>query len=179
MSTSKTKKKNVPNKRAASLKPVNPLTPKEKARKIWYYFPLPIFFNIAILLLRVVALYNKSSFDKLYNSGVLSNGTFTSFSMLLTLLWIGGNIISVLVSPIIYEMNKKANLKNMNLKKIFILAISVFLWLLITTLLSSGIKEMIVEQYRVIVTPVVQTFSFGYTYSLLMLCLWLAKRKKK
>ena len=148
-------------------------------KRIWYYFPIPLFFNISMLTLFITKMYNNSGVEKLLNSGSNVTDIFLPLGVLVSIFWALGTVLSIIVSPIIYKINQSFSFKkDLNFGKIFMISIVLFTWLVVSVLLSSGVQNIIVEEYRPLVSPFMYGFVFSYTYTVSLFWLWLSKREK-
>lgn len=150
-------------------------------RRIWFYFPLPIAFNMAMMMMVVFSFSTSTSLLALN----YDTATMDAFGMLLGLLlltWTLGNVVSIMVSPLMYEMKQQLNVRKLfgNFLTIFKAAAVLTLWVVMVSMLAAGVQALVADKsYSLLVPVFIYGFGFSYTYILVLFTLYVTNKNKQ
>lgn len=145
----------------------NKVENSNKAKKIWFYFPLPISFNIVMVMITAFSLPSQNSILSFGNYIDNDPKTFLNMVTLLILLWVLGTVVSIKISPIFYRVNKEMqfmNISNLTFKKLVYASASLLIFLLISSLFVTGFIPVVADNFKDIVPVFMYSIFFSYTF---------------
>lgn len=145
---------------------------KQEPAKIkkWFYLPMPIFYNMMMLVLLVFTLPQHTT--------NMDSEIFKSLGSSIALIWILGTISSILISPIAYEFFRNNGIKMIlqNNKSLVLIGIFLFASVAIPSLMTTGIQDLIFDiAQREMIAPLLYSYNVGLIYTVSTFVLYFSK----